>query len=79
MVDRYRPKNYRQVSPGHSDDSKDSELFKGENPIEYEQVEDDTGGQQNEDGSSVKSKDKIPFKNLVVKQKREKILKFLMR
>eukprot|EP00347_Sterkiella_histriomuscorum_P016045 403354699 len=130
LVDRYKPKNYRKASSPSHDSSHDSELFKGENPIENEMIQlDDQDfavvhkelnqetqqasqkalinhsspnsqfeksqffksplsqpSQQlnNDQTMQQESTDhlktmKIPFKSLVIKQKRDKILKFLMR
>ena len=77
MVDRYRPRNYRKQNHKSRDSSHDSQLFKGDNSIENENVE----LVENDKISNIKKGklERIPFKNLVIKQKREKIIKFLMR
>ncbi|CDW74060.1 UNKNOWN [Stylonychia lemnae] len=91
MVERYRPKNYRNPSPNSQESSHDSNLFKGEYAIENEDVELDeqdiletekpiSNDQNSNDQSPLREKNnQVPFKSLVIRQKREKIMKFLMR
>lgn len=79
-MEKYRPKHYKNPSTPDFDSEKDSELFAGKNPIEKEQVEIEVKEETGEEGKEATViKEQIPFKTLVVRSKRDKILKFLMR